>query len=511
MTITSDSPADEHPVSGLTMDASALHVEGPTLERISRTRVSPSTANAMYDCAARWAGEKSLAPTPDPFSPSELGTGAHTVLEDLYALDPAERTDAAAMSSLMRLAETTLPDDPVRRQMWLTEVAGKYRGIFDMEAPAEIDVLAREESINDVEIGGIPFVGVIDRVERTSDDRVKIVDYKTGKHRAANPHYRDDYSEQMRLYALAWQAKYDEPAKLAYLYFTAEGKKRQVAVAKNKLAETEKGFVVAGERLFDYQDSGRFPVKPGPLCGWCPLVNLCPAAAADGRVARVPAPAADDLDIPIVNREAPAPAASDAPAGASDEPSSDTGGRPQKEEQKVDISLTDDKPYYDMPLGSFNLTSYAAVGTFGTVGWAYELIRDSPDVDLSVDAIRSFSQVLADIILSVQQRMVSVSGWQKGSNQRVRGLLRTLIDDTPPPFGGDSEEWNSWIDQIAERCAVLASTAVLLYYDELPATSEAIAFLAGEEPPEDGDEPDEDADDEEDAVDEEYVDDVDVA
>lgn len=499
-----DTPAPAS--AGLSMGADALYVEGEVLQRVSRKRVSPSTANAMHGCAARWAAEKALRQEPDLFSPAEIGTGAHSVLEDLYGLEAQARTPQAAMKSLIELAKKTFPDDEVARQMWMSEVSGKYRGIFDMETPADIDVISTEERIGGVEIGGIPFDGVIDRVERLPDGRVKIVDYKTGRYRAPNPEYRDDYAEQMRLYALAWREKSGTDAKIAHLYYTGEGKKRQVAIAKKALAQTKAGYVAAAETLFEQQEAGRFQTQESPLCGWCPLVNICPTAAAAGRTARVPAPSATDLGIPVVRADAapPSPAAATQPdpvaadAESTVIESSDTEGAIDEGETMSEIRLTDTKPFYEMELGHFNLSSYAAIGVFGVTSMAYEIVRDSEEVELTTESIQSVTRVLAHIILTAQHRMVGDhSGWQEGSNSRVRGLLHTILKDDPLPFGADAQGWEEWAGRIVERLAILASTAVLLAYDQLPDARDAIGYLTGESDPFSDDEGDDEGEDEE--------------
>ena len=43
------------------------------------------------------------------------------------------------------------------------------------------------------------------------------------------------------------------------------------------------GLVRAWERMQEFSGTAAFPTKASALCGWCPLAQVCPAAAAAGR------------------------------------------------------------------------------------------------------------------------------------------------------------------------------------------------------------------------------------
>lgn len=451
----------------------SLRVAGNTLATITRECVSPTTSNTIHDgCAARWAAEQVITTPTDLFAPAPLGTAAHDVLENLYGLPQEERTKEAAMSLLMDLADRTIPDDPVRRHLWIAEVSSKYTPLFDMENPADIDILHREVGLDDVTLDGVPFSGFIDRVDSV-DGRVRIIDYKTGKYSSPNDNYFDSYAQQIRLYALATAEKLDLDPRLGYLFYTAEGRKRQVAISKKPLATAKQIFVSSADKLFTYQDSGEYPMKVSPLCGWCPLVNICPAAAAAGKTARIAVPQADDLGFQIDTGHG-TPCADDtadeAPVTSVDE----AKGIPMTHNSK----FIDDKPYVEDSYGKFNLGSYAAGATFSTVAAAHEALHQA-GIAYDIDMIESLAVVMDDIFTQVQTRMIGYSTTQGGSHTRARHLFFSLArTELPIPFGADADAWAEWSENMVALILELASTSVCLYYGEVPAAEAAFAALA---------------------------------
>lgn len=278
-----------------------------------RRTLSPSTAKAVSGCPARWAAEKALPRAEDPFGAAELGTSAHTVLEDLYdteQTDAADRTPERAMSILLAHSRQQWPGADERthakRGLWICAVHGAYKGIFDIEDPTQVTVRDREIGVGtpdgpDIEIHGVPFTGYIDRVDHT-DDGVRLLDYKSS---AKKPRVKfgDDHGDQVRLYHEVLRVLDGTAPAAASLYYTRLGIERVVPTSPSAMRKTLNAFKRSWATLNTFVDNGAFPTKASPLCGWCPLVNACPAAAANGNQARVDhAPGRSDLGIPILRR-----------------------------------------------------------------------------------------------------------------------------------------------------------------------------------------------------------------
>jgi len=293
------------------------------LKRLNRKSLSASTAKSMQGCTARWVGERVLQ-RPDIFAANSLGTAAHTVFERLFMRPASSRTYRDALGLVLILTEETfstpdplalgLPagtsDDMMRaiRADWANEVIDRVRGLWDIEDPGDVVTRRTEFRIEpgQVELGGVPFVGIIDRIDEvTVDDkpRSKVKDYKAGKSDVPDANkikrYGDDHGDQMRLYYAALAELEGQAPAGADLYYTFHGKKKRVAVAKNRVNATIRDFKQSWEILQSSVEAETFSVQPGPLCGWCPLVKACPAALASGKTARVAAPEPVDLGLHV--------------------------------------------------------------------------------------------------------------------------------------------------------------------------------------------------------------------
>lgn len=259
----------------------------PAMDKIARKALSPSTAKSVRkECMARWAIERMLPRVEDPFDAAPLGTSVHTVFEDLFALPGYARTQSEAARIVHEHAMAQWPGSHAsilaNRTRWIGEVMKRVEPLWQMEDPSEVVIHALELDLSGVSIGGVPFVGYADRVDVEADGKLRVVDYKTGKlDESKLKRYGDDPADQMRLYYLALEAKGHEVGS-AHAYFTGAGKARRAATSRPYLNATRKEFVEAWDNLRRMQDAAAFPTKPGPLCGYCPLVKMCPSAKLAG-------------------------------------------------------------------------------------------------------------------------------------------------------------------------------------------------------------------------------------
>ena len=240
--------------------------------------LSPSSAASFDGCPKRWRF-KYIDRLPEPPSePALVGNFAHEVLEHLCDLPDTERTVeqakklAAAIWPDFALSrnfdELALDDDAKRAFRWKAWLA--IAGLWDLEDPSSIDVVATEQKVS-VELGGVPFLGIVDRVER---DGTKLVvsDYKSGSLPKAR--FRDDKIQQVMLYAAALEAMDGEqPDRVQLLYLGQQTvatavTDRKVTAAVEQLATTWAGLTTACE-------TDEFTAKTAVLCGWCPFAEHC--------------------------------------------------------------------------------------------------------------------------------------------------------------------------------------------------------------------------------------------
>ncbi|APX31745.1 hypothetical protein BH708_02330 [Brachybacterium sp. P6-10-X1] len=477
-----------------TLTREGLHLDGDDLAAVRRTALSPSTAKTLsHNCAAGYAFGKLVGEqAPDPFAATTQGTSAHAVLEDLYSLPRGRRTRRKAANILIsrvaqwRHGELPALSDPVTRQLFLADVIGKYQGIFDIEDPREVDVAATEWALRDITVGGVPFLGFVDLTQRVAargKAGLRAVDHKTGrvpdKHKIER--FGDDHGDQIRLYAAGLRQVTDEPLLEGRIYYTRHGKSRVVAVSNKRVAQTVGEFSRAWDLHNEMAESRMFPTKVSPLCGWCPLVNLCPAAQAstfntDRTEGQTALEATDLIDIEAAEASCESRAAPTAEV-TPEEPGTDTA-EAREGIDMAEYQLAEGKPWEEDVAGTLNGASYATIGYFGTASLAYELLgkHDVPIQRVAVDALTT---TLAAIITDVQSGLTGRASFQDGTNTRVRGVLRTVLDAVPPPFGQDEATWQRWIKMTTGHTRSIAAAAVRLAdADEHTADTDTLATIA---------------------------------
>ena len=137
------------------------------------------------------------------------------------------------------------------------------------EAGARPEVLHTEESFS-VQIGPSTIRGRIDRIDRLEGNRVRIVDYKTGK---AQSEENADKSLQLSIYAIAAQELWGYTAERLVFHnlednSTAETVRNVVDMDATRLVVEEVAQQIA---------EGKFEPVPGSHCAWCGYRSLCPA------------------------------------------------------------------------------------------------------------------------------------------------------------------------------------------------------------------------------------------
>jgi len=241
-------------------------------------RLSPSGAATFRQCARRWRFRYLDGRDDPPTAPALIGSFVHRVLEELLAQSPSHRTEDKARVLARSVWPDTASDDAFvaldlderRQRAFRWRAWQAIQGYFAVEDPASVDVVEREQRL-ECEVGGVPFVGVVDRTERAADGLV-VTDYKTGRRPSAR--FCEERLDQVLLYAAALGCTGERPRRARLLYLGAgsldvEAEPERVAGAVGTFART-------------WDDIGRarrdedFAPRPGPLCGWCPFVSECP-------------------------------------------------------------------------------------------------------------------------------------------------------------------------------------------------------------------------------------------
>ena len=135
------------------------------------------------------------------------------------------------------------------------------------EAASTAEVIATEMSF-DVQIGGIRVAGRIDRLDRIADDRVAVVDYKTGRPKSQED---ADKSLQLSVYALALRETGLKPESLR-LYNLQD----QTSIAATRGEEQLKVDREIIQSVAVGITNGEFEATPNQHCDWCAYNSICP-------------------------------------------------------------------------------------------------------------------------------------------------------------------------------------------------------------------------------------------
>ena len=118
-----------------------------------------------------------------------------------------------------------------------------------------------------VRIAGFAVHGFIDRVDDVGNNKVEIIDYKTGK----SPLKPKKDNEQLMLYAIAMEDVFEhKPVRVSY-YYTDINDKHSFAVNAKRLDEVKVWVLDLAQKI----RSGDFTATPGHVCLSCEFREIC--------------------------------------------------------------------------------------------------------------------------------------------------------------------------------------------------------------------------------------------
>ena len=235
--------------------------------------------------------EKSFETTPDLL----LGTSVHSSLERFYQQlniykkpqksDLIDYFDTQRSSSLQENWEKivmkwdqTLDDYQRRGQHYLSDY-------YDLHTPFEDIKIVGTELLLHFTLEDWPnapkFRGIVDRLDKDWESFI-INDYKTNKN--LPPEQKDEYREQLTLYAQGIRQKYGKyfkniKARLHYLHFWLVDEREITNENLDTILQKYKSLISEIETArFDHNMGveNAFPTNQNPYCKYCEYQMLCP-------------------------------------------------------------------------------------------------------------------------------------------------------------------------------------------------------------------------------------------
>jgi RecB family exonuclease len=201
----------------------------------------------------------------------QYGAAMHRVLRTYYDSVRAGRpkSDDELLDLLREDLASAGMHDRYQHELYEKQGTEQLRDFLEASRATPLEVLHTEESF-EIRFGETAIVGRIDRIDRTPDGGVVILDYKTGKARTQED---ADESLQLSIYALAAQEKWGyRVGSLAF--HNLEG---NVTVATRRsvlqLEDAKERVQAAAESIA----AGDFRAKVDFHCAFCPYRSVCPA------------------------------------------------------------------------------------------------------------------------------------------------------------------------------------------------------------------------------------------
>jgi len=249
----------------------AAWLELPAIEGLD-ARLSASAVETYETCPLQFKFEREWKLARQVHAAMQYGAAMHRILRTYY--DSVRLGRSKSDDELLQL----FCDDPgvsgiqdeYQRDLYLKQGLEQLRDFLAGTRSVSASEVLHTEEWFDVEIAGTKVAGRIDRMDRTADGSVAIVDYKTGKARSQED---ADESLQLSIYAMAAREKWGYRVG-ALVFHNLEGNvpvfsKRtefQLAQARERVLAAARGIA-----------EGNFDPKPDFHCNFCAFRGLCPA------------------------------------------------------------------------------------------------------------------------------------------------------------------------------------------------------------------------------------------
>lgn len=256
------------------------------------TSLSPSRSSDFLQCPLLYRF-RTIDQLPEKPSIAAIrGTLVHKVLENIFDFPAGSRTISAAKSLFQQELLQLATDKPVEFSVVIGEeepftsipkyvekalepVLPLLDTYFAMEDPNRLEPFAREMPLSAELAPDFSIRGFIDRVDKSSQGAIRVVDYKTG--RSPGDRYVEKAMFQMRFYALAWWKLTQEVPHTLQIMYLADGQYLRYQPDIPDLIATEKRILAIRSAIERAADMKSFSPSPSKLCAWCSFKEFCPA------------------------------------------------------------------------------------------------------------------------------------------------------------------------------------------------------------------------------------------
>ena len=246
--------------------------------------LSPSRAGDFKTCPQLFKF-RAIDKVPEPPSVYQArGTTAHLALQRLFDDAESERTPER-LYDLFREAWTEVRGEEEFAELfenldqereWGIESMELLANYFSIEDPTSFEPEDRELDMLE-DLDGMMIRGILDRIDRESDGRLIITDYKTGK--APPERYALSSFFALKIYALLIRNRLGETPKEVRLLYLNGPTLYRLPIEDRHLDAMDGQLRALWAAIERAMATARFPARRGSLCNWCSYQEICPAFA----------------------------------------------------------------------------------------------------------------------------------------------------------------------------------------------------------------------------------------
>lgn len=263
----------------------------------SLVRLSPSRASDYKTCPQLFK-YRAIDRLPEPADIySTRGTMIHSVLEQLYLLDPSERTIERARTLMAEVWANLKSDpqysslelEPAEEAAWLEQADGLLVNFFRVEDPTTVSPSELEWWVEH-QTEQTLLRGIIDRVEVMPDGEWVLSDYKTG--RSPSETYALGSFFGLKFYALVCWRTFGKMPKLLRLMHLKEPEIITLVPTAQMLKGLERQLDALANAIVRAKQKDDWRPRMSHMCNYCPHRAICPAYESERAGAALSPPGA---------------------------------------------------------------------------------------------------------------------------------------------------------------------------------------------------------------------------
>ena len=234
-------------------------------------RLSASKIKTYKDCPLKFKFSYVLQVPTKARPYFDLGNSVHAVAEHLTKLqmEGTEPTEKLAFEILAKEWNASSFQSETQENQAKEKAKEMLKTYLKWISENKNSPVAAEQPFR-IEIEGVPFTGVSDRIEKTPDEKFAVVDFKTGGVYENSKSIKED--PQMNIYALGVEKQYGELPEKASLFYLKHDKMVDNEIEKSQVESVKENIGGIVKSILNEE----FEATPGyQICRNCEYWSIC--------------------------------------------------------------------------------------------------------------------------------------------------------------------------------------------------------------------------------------------